>query len=142
MPRANVYVVCLLLEYSNIQIPSHTAQWNACARERRMKTIPLKPGNPTASTSRPPNGNTTQHSNDASQAQSSRAHAAVSTATAPPVVTNTTLNNNPHVTIRHAGRWTRFWLSICCSSSEYADGHNESNLFISSFLKDVLCHLL
>ncbi|KAG1895447.1 uncharacterized protein F5891DRAFT_1058487, partial [Suillus fuscotomentosus] len=97
---------------------------NACARERRMKIIPLKPGNSAASTSRPPNGNNTQHSNAASQAQSSQAHAAVSTATAPPVVTNTTPNTNPHVIIRYAGRWTRFGLSICCSSSEYADGHN------------------
>ncbi|KAG2087203.1 uncharacterized protein F5147DRAFT_728154, partial [Suillus discolor] len=97
---------------------------NACARERRMKIIPLKPGNSAAGLSRPPNSNTTQHSNGASQAQSSQAQVAVSTATAPPVVTNTTPNTNPHVTIKHAGRWTRFWLSICCSSFEYTDGHH------------------
>ncbi|KAG1895487.1 uncharacterized protein F5891DRAFT_669043 [Suillus fuscotomentosus] len=92
---------------------------NASARERQMKIIPLKPGNPAAGPSCPPNSNTTQHSNGASQAQ-----AAVSTASAPPVVTNTTPNTNPHVTIRHAGRWTRFWVSICCPSSKYTDSHH------------------
>ncbi|KAG1905058.1 quinon protein alcohol dehydrogenase-like superfamily [Suillus fuscotomentosus] len=92
---------------------------NASARERRMKIPPLKPGNSAARASLPPNSNTTQHSNGASQAQ-----AAVSTVTAPLVVTNTTPNTNPHVIIRHAGCWTRFWLSMCCSSSEYTDGYH------------------
>ncbi|KAG1869675.1 hypothetical protein C8R48DRAFT_760648 [Suillus tomentosus] len=88
-----------------------------------MKIIPLKPGNPAASTSRPPNGNTTQHSHGASQAQSSQAQAPVSPSSAPPVVTNTPSSANPHVTIRHAGRWTRFWLFICCTSTEYTHDH-------------------
>ncbi|KAG1798094.1 uncharacterized protein HD556DRAFT_1463521 [Suillus plorans] len=96
---------------------------NASARERRMKIPPLKPGNTAASTSRPPNSNTTQHSNSASQAQSSQAQAAVSPSTAPPAVTHTFSSANPHVTIRHAGRWTRFWLLICCTSTEYTHDH-------------------
>ncbi|KAG2110910.1 uncharacterized protein F5147DRAFT_687738 [Suillus discolor] len=97
---------------------------NASAREKRMKIIPLKPGNSAASTSRPPNSNTTQHFNGASQAQSSQAQTTVSTSTPSSTVTDTIPNTNPHVIIKHAGRWTRFWLSICCSSYEYTDGHH------------------
>ncbi|KAG2060737.1 hypothetical protein BDR06DRAFT_479904 [Suillus hirtellus] len=84
-----------------------------------MKIIPLKPGNPAASTSCPPNSNTAQHSNGATQAQSLQAQAAVSTSTAPPAVANTTPNSNPRATINNAGRWTRFWLFFCCASPEY-----------------------
>ncbi|KAG1895448.1 uncharacterized protein F5891DRAFT_667198 [Suillus fuscotomentosus] len=75
----------------------------ASARERWMKITPLKPGNPAASSSRPPNSNTTQHSNGTSEAQSLHAQAAVSPSTAPPAVINTPSSANPHVTIRHAG---------------------------------------
>ncbi|KAG1807191.1 hypothetical protein EV424DRAFT_1543974 [Suillus variegatus] len=90
-------------------------------RERmcKRKTPPLKPGNIAASTSLPPNGDTTSHFNGTSQAQCSQAQAAVSTATPPPVVTNTTPNTNPHVIIRHAGRWTRFWLYVLCLFGVY-----------------------
>ncbi|KAG1844608.1 hypothetical protein DFJ58DRAFT_802115 [Suillus subalutaceus] len=94
---------------------------NASAREKRRPALKI----PTASSSRPPNSNATQQSNSAAQAQSSsQPHAAGSTSTAPPVVANTTSNTNPHVMIRHAGRWTRFWLFICCASSEYANGQH------------------
>ncbi|KAG2744878.1 hypothetical protein P692DRAFT_201105071 [Suillus brevipes Sb2] len=77
--------------------------------------------NATASSSRPPNNNATQQSSSTAQAQS---QAAASTSTAPPVVANTAPSTNPHVIIKHAGRWTRFWLFICCASSEYTDGQH------------------
>ncbi|KAG2028919.1 quinon protein alcohol dehydrogenase-like superfamily [Suillus americanus] len=94
---------------------------NASAREKRRPALKIA----TASSSRPPNSNATQQSSGAAQAQSSsQPQAAASTSTAPPVVANTTSSTNPHVMIRHAGRWTRFWLLICCASSEYTDGHH------------------
>ncbi|KAG1869043.1 hypothetical protein DFJ58DRAFT_766803 [Suillus subalutaceus] len=100
---------------------------NASARERRMIIIPLKPKNPAASTSRPPNSNVTQSSGVAHPQSSPQPQAAVSTSsTISPesAVTNTTPTTNPHIIIKHAGRWTRFWVAICCASSEYNDGHH------------------
>jgi hypothetical protein len=91
--------------YSNIHTLSYTMQRNASARERRRPTL-------THATQQPRSAST-------AQAQS---QAATSTSTAPPVVTNTTPSTNPHVIIKHPGRWTRFWLFICCASSEYTDG--------------------
>ncbi|KAG1844609.1 hypothetical protein DFJ58DRAFT_747589 [Suillus subalutaceus] len=94
---------------------------NACAREKRRPALKI----PTASSSRLPNGNVTKQSSGAAQAQSSsQLQAAASTSTAPPVVANTASSTNPHVLIRHAGRWTRLWLFICCTSSEYTDGQH------------------
>ncbi|KIK40862.1 hypothetical protein CY34DRAFT_806792 [Suillus luteus UH-Slu-Lm8-n1] len=90
---------------------------NASARERRKPIMT----NATASSSRPPNSNTTLQSSGAAQVQS---QGAVSTSTAPPVAANTAPSTNPHVIIKHAGCWTRFWLFICCASSEYTDGHH------------------
>jgi hypothetical protein len=79
----------------------------------------------TASSPRPANTTVAQQSSGAAQTQpSSQAHAAVSTSTTPTVVANTTSNTNPHATIKHAGRWARFWLFICCTSPEYTDGHH------------------
>jgi len=53
--------------------------------------IPLKPKNPAASTSRPPNGNVTQLSTGGAQSQtSSQAQAAVSTVSTAPPVANAT----------------------------------------------------
>jgi WD40 repeat protein len=98
---------------------------NASARERRMVIIPLKSKNPTASTSCPPNGNATQSSGAAQPQSPLQPQAAVSTpSTTPPSVANTTPSTNPHIIIKHAGRWTRFWVSICCTSSEYTDDHH------------------
>ncbi|KAG1869046.1 hypothetical protein DFJ58DRAFT_766841 [Suillus subalutaceus] len=98
---------------------------NASAREKRMVVIPLKPKNPAASTSRPPNSNATQSSGAAQPQSFLQPQAAVSTSsTTPLAVTNTTPNTNPHITITHPGRWTRFWVAICCASSEYTDGHH------------------
>ncbi|KAG1778435.1 hypothetical protein EV702DRAFT_180824 [Suillus placidus] len=102
---------------------------DASAREKRRPTTrPTKRRilyNATAGSSRPPNNTVTQQSSSAAQAQSSsQPHPAVSTSTTPPVVANTNSTTNPNVTIIHAGRWTRFWLFICCASTEYTDGHH------------------
>ncbi|KAG2060741.1 hypothetical protein BDR06DRAFT_1002612 [Suillus hirtellus] len=79
---------------------------NASARERRRPIIPLKSKKPA---SRPPNSNITQQSSGAAQAQSSsQLYAAVSTSTTSYAVKDTPSSTNPHVTIRHVGRWTRF----------------------------------
>lgn len=96
---------------------------NASARERR-KPIQWKPTNSAAGSSRPPNSNVTQQP---AQAQSSsQPQVAISmSSTTPPVGATTNLSTNPNVTIQHAGRWTRFWLHICCASTEYThDGHH------------------
>lgn len=99
---------------------------NASAREKR-KPIPKKY---TASSSRPPNSNDTHHSSNTAHVQSSsrpQAQATVSASpTAPAIAVNsgaTTSSTNPHAMIKHAGRWTRFWLFICCASPEYTDDH-------------------
>ncbi|KAG1869047.1 hypothetical protein DFJ58DRAFT_83181 [Suillus subalutaceus] len=97
---------------------------NASAREKRMVIIPLKPKNPAASTSHPPNSNVTQSSGVAQPQSSPQPQAAVSTTTSPLAVFNTASKTNPDVMIRRAGRWTRFWLFICCTSTEYTDGHH------------------
>ncbi|KAG1846555.1 hypothetical protein DFJ58DRAFT_489565 [Suillus subalutaceus] len=105
------------------KLPSHITQRNTCAREKR-RPILLKPTNAAAGSSRPPNSNVTQQS---AQAQlSSQQQAAVSTSSStPPVGATTTSSTNPNVTIKHAGRWIRFWLFICCASTEYThDSHH------------------
>jgi hypothetical protein len=122
MPRVNVYVIC---SFSNVQTQSYSTQRNASAREKRMIIIPLKSKYPTASTSRPPNSNATQSSGAAQPESPPRSQAVVSTSsTTPPAVANTTPSTNPHIIIKHAGRWTRFWISICCTSSEYTEDHH------------------
>jgi hypothetical protein len=92
---------------------------NASAREkRRILKIP------TAAILPPPNNTVAQQPSGATQTQSSsQPHASVSNST-PPLVAHSTSNTNPHATIKHAGRWTRFWLFICCASPEYTDGHH------------------
>ncbi|KAG2365098.1 hypothetical protein BDR07DRAFT_1399806 [Suillus spraguei] len=95
---------------------------NASAREKRRPIIPSKLKKPAASTSCPPNSNSTQ-SSSAAQAQSfEQPQIAVftSTASAPvPTPQATTSHTNPRVTIKNAGRWTRFWLFFCCTSPQY-----------------------
>ncbi|KAG2039563.1 WD40-repeat-containing domain protein [Suillus americanus] len=88
---------------------------NASARERRRLILKI----PTTGGSRPPNSTVTQQSSVGPQTQSSSQSNAASTA--PPVATS---NTNPHATIKHAGRWSRFWLFVCCTSPEYTDGHH------------------
>ncbi|KAG2045337.1 WD40-repeat-containing domain protein [Suillus americanus] len=100
---------------------------NASARERQRPIPTRRPTgtNATAGSSRHPNNTVMQQSSGAAQTQSSsQLRATISTSTAPPVVSNTTSKTNPHATIKHAGRWARFWLFICCTSPEYTDGHH------------------
>ncbi|KAG2065769.1 hypothetical protein BDR04DRAFT_1234383 [Suillus decipiens] len=96
---------------------------NASAREKLRVTSSLKSKNFTASPLRPPNSNTTRQSTGEAQAQpSSRPQPAVSnTTTSSLLVANTASGTNPHIMIRHAGHWIRFWLFICCTSTEYID---------------------
>ncbi|KAG2746005.1 WD40 repeat-like protein [Suillus brevipes Sb2] len=94
---------------------------NACARENRKRPLPLK--NPTAGISHPPKPNV---ANPSSQPQ-----AAASSSSAAPVIGNATTttgttptHSRPNIMIRQARLWTRFWLLICCTSTEYTDGHH------------------
>ncbi|KAG2744876.1 hypothetical protein P692DRAFT_20877445 [Suillus brevipes Sb2] len=91
-----------------------------CKRDSERRRRPILT-NATASSSRPPNNSTTQQSSSTAQAQS---QAAASTSTASPIVANAAPSTNPHVIINNAGRWTRFWLFICFTSSEYTDGQH------------------
>ncbi|KIK48070.1 hypothetical protein CY34DRAFT_798701 [Suillus luteus UH-Slu-Lm8-n1] len=93
---------------------------NASAREKG-RPIPKKA---VASSSRPPNSNVTPQSSSAAQTQPSSQpqHAISTSSTTPAVVPTTASSTNPHVTIKNAGHWTRFWLFICCASTEYNDG--------------------
>ncbi|KAG1747349.1 hypothetical protein EDB19DRAFT_1905508 [Suillus lakei] len=99
---------------------------NASTQEKR-KPIPKN----TASSSRLHNSNVTQQSNGTAHAQSSLqplAQAAVSTSYIAPAVAVTSKatspSTNPRAMKKNAGRWTRFWLFICCVSTEYTDGHH------------------
>ncbi|KAG0700481.1 WD40-repeat-containing domain protein [Suillus ampliporus] len=98
---------------------------NASAREKR-KTNRLPPKNAAAGSSRPPQSGVTQQSSGVAHLQpSSQPQAAASTTpvafiSAPPPLTTL----HPDATIRHPGRWTRFWLFTCCASPEYTDGRH------------------
>ncbi|KAG2739657.1 WD40 repeat-like protein [Suillus brevipes Sb2] len=94
---------------------------NACAREKRKRLLPLK--NPTAGSSQPPKLNVVKPSSQPQAADSSS-----STTPAIGVATTTTgtasMPSRPDITIKQAGIWTRFWLLICCASTEHTDGHH------------------
>ncbi|KAG2066720.1 tricorn protease domain 2-containing protein [Suillus decipiens] len=96
---------------------------NALGRNRRRPIISLKSKKPVASTS---NSNITQSSSAAQPHSSQQLQVAISTSsTAPlpvPAPQATTSHTNPHATINNSGCWTRFWLFVCCASSEYT--HN------------------
>ncbi|KAG1721081.1 quinon protein alcohol dehydrogenase-like superfamily [Suillus paluster] len=99
---------------------------NASAREKR-RPIPLKPKNAAAGSSQPPKANVTQQPSGAAHPQSSlQSLATVSPSTTPVVAATSAATTSttppPHVTIKYAGRWTRFWLFICCASPEYTEG--------------------
>ncbi|OAX38789.1 hypothetical protein K503DRAFT_134873 [Rhizopogon vinicolor AM-OR11-026] len=99
---------------------------NASVREVRMKKEKERNAKKaSASSPRPPRSSVTQRSGGAVQIQpSSQPHAAVPTSSTTPAVT-TSMSALPDVTIRQAGRWTRFWLRFCCTSIEYTgDGHH------------------
>jgi WD40 repeat protein len=89
---------------------------NACAREKRKRLLPLK--NPTAGSSRPPQPNVTQPS---PQPQATVSSSSTTPDTGDATAVTTSIPSPPHVTIRHPGRWTRFWLFIGCISHEYTN---------------------
>ncbi|KIK33466.1 hypothetical protein CY34DRAFT_709028 [Suillus luteus UH-Slu-Lm8-n1] len=62
---------------------------------------------------------------------SSQPHAADSSSSATPAIGDattttgaTSMPSRPDITIKQAGLWTRFWLLICCVSTEHTDGHH------------------
>ncbi|KAG1720820.1 WD40-repeat-containing domain protein [Suillus paluster] len=93
---------------------------NASAREKR-RPIPLTLTNATAGISQ---SSVSQQSSSATHLQpSSQLHAAVTTSPAfiATSAATTSPTSPPDITIGHAGRWTRFWLFMCCASAEYAN---------------------
>ncbi|KAG2739293.1 WD40 repeat-like protein [Suillus brevipes Sb2] len=94
---------------------------NACAREKRKR--PLPPKNTTAGSSHLSKPNVAQPPLQPQAADSSSTTHAIGDAT---ITTGTTsVTSRPDITIRQAGLWTRFWLLICCTSTEYTgDGHH------------------
>ncbi|KAG2750529.1 WD40 repeat-like protein [Suillus brevipes Sb2] len=94
---------------------------NACAREKRKR--PLPPKNTTAGSSHPPKPNIAKPPLQTQPADSSLSTTpAIADAT---ITTGTTsMTSRPDIMIRQAGLWTRFWLLICCTSTEHTDGHH------------------
>ncbi|OAX31049.1 hypothetical protein K503DRAFT_129512 [Rhizopogon vinicolor AM-OR11-026] len=95
-------------------------QRNVSAAEVRTKRQKQKQKaknakNASAGHSRPPHGSVTQQFGGAAEAQpsSSDPHAAAPT---PPTT--------PGVASVATTRWTRFWLTACCMSAQYPDGHH------------------
>ncbi|OAX34418.1 hypothetical protein K503DRAFT_444360 [Rhizopogon vinicolor AM-OR11-026] len=95
-------------------------------REKERNAKKASVGSP-----RPPKNSVTQQSGGAAQVRpSSQPHAAVSTLSttstvATPSAATPSTTAPPDVTMRQAGRWTRFWLRFCCTSTtEYSDDHH------------------
>ncbi|KAG2749525.1 hypothetical protein P692DRAFT_20731467, partial [Suillus brevipes Sb2] len=101
---------------------------NASAREvalakQKQKMKPPYSTNSTAGSSQPPKPNIAM--------PSSQPQAAGSSSSATPVIGDattttgtTSMPSRPDITIKQAGLWTRFWLLICCASTEHTDGHH------------------
>ncbi|KAG1784662.1 uncharacterized protein HD556DRAFT_1451548 [Suillus plorans] len=94
-----------------VHIPFAKGNRNASAREKRS----LIPKMAVASSSRPSNSNVTQQSSGKAQVQSSsqpQGAQAISMSSLTPTVVATfearASSTDPHVTIKHAGRWIRF----------------------------------
>ncbi|OAX39541.1 hypothetical protein K503DRAFT_769439 [Rhizopogon vinicolor AM-OR11-026] len=91
---------------------------NYSARELRMKKEKEKNNakNVSAGSSRPPQSSVTQKSGGEAQAQpSEELHTAVSTSSITPAVAATSATTT---------RWTRFWTTACCISTQNTDGHH------------------
>jgi hypothetical protein len=79
--------------------------------------------------SQPQQSDVPRQSGGAVQPQlSSELHAAVSTLSSTPAVAvisaTASTTSLPDAVIQRAGRWTRFWLYICCMSARYTNGHD------------------
>ncbi|KAG2739291.1 hypothetical protein P692DRAFT_20756070, partial [Suillus brevipes Sb2] len=105
-----------------VEVPCAPGQRrNACAREKRKRLLPLK--NPIAGSSHPPEPNVTDPSLQ-SQAADSSSSATPAIGDATTITGTTSMPSRPDITIKQAGLWTRFWLLICCASTEHTDGHH------------------
>ncbi|KAG2738089.1 WD40 repeat-like protein [Suillus brevipes Sb2] len=105
-----------------IEVPCAPGQLrNACAREKRKR--PLPPKNTTAGSSHPPKSNVAK---PPLQIQAAGSSSSTTPAIADATVTTgtTSMTSRPDIMIRQAGLWTRFWLLICCTSTEHTDGHH------------------
>jgi hypothetical protein len=80
--------------------------------------------NAPASSSRPPQSSVTQQSSGSGQAHPSSEPVFISSNTAGAGATSTITTSRPDAIIPRAGRWSRFWLFICCPSVQYTDSHN------------------
>jgi len=92
-----------------------------------MKKEKERAKNAYAGSSRPPQGSITQPSGGVAQAKlSTQPNAAIATPdVAAPSAVNTFTTPVPDALIPRAGRWTRFWLFVCCASAQYTgDGHH------------------
>ncbi|KAG2738059.1 hypothetical protein P692DRAFT_20759841, partial [Suillus brevipes Sb2] len=100
---------------------------NASAREvalakQKQKMKPLYSKN-SAGSSQPPKPNVAKPSSQPQAADSSSsATPAIGDATT--TTGATSMLSRPDITIKQAGLWTRFWLLICCASTEHTDGHH------------------
>ncbi|KAG2746040.1 WD40 repeat-like protein [Suillus brevipes Sb2] len=101
---------------------------NASAREvalakQKQKMKPLYSKNSTAGSSQPPKPNVAKPS---SQPQAAGSSSSVTPAIGDATTTTgaTSMPPRPDITIKQAGLWTRFWLLICCASTEHTDGHH------------------
>ncbi|KAG2751651.1 hypothetical protein P692DRAFT_20727002, partial [Suillus brevipes Sb2] len=101
---------------------------NASAREvalakQKQKMKPLYSKNSTAGSSQPPKPDVAKPSSQPQAAgSSSSATPAIGDATT--TTGATSMPSRPDITIKQAGLWTRFWLLICCASTEHTDGHH------------------
>ncbi|OAX31433.1 hypothetical protein K503DRAFT_870630 [Rhizopogon vinicolor AM-OR11-026] len=80
--------------------------------------------NAPASSSRPQQSSVTQQSSVSAQAHPSSEPVLTSSNTAGAAATSTITTSRPDAMIPRAGRWSRFWLFICCPSVQYTDSHH------------------
>ncbi|KAG2738088.1 hypothetical protein P692DRAFT_20759457 [Suillus brevipes Sb2] len=92
---------------------------------------PLYSKNSTAGSSQPPKPNVASPSSQPQAEPSLQPQADGSSSSATPVIGDattttgaTSMPSRPDITIKQAGLWTRFWLLICCASTEHTDGHH------------------
>ncbi|KAG2743621.1 hypothetical protein P692DRAFT_20745818, partial [Suillus brevipes Sb2] len=101
---------------------------NASAREvalakQKQKMKPLYSKNSTAGSSQPPKPDVAKPSSQP-QAADSSSSATLAIGDATTTTGATSMPSRPDITIKQAGLWTRFWLLICCASTEHTDGHH------------------
>lgn len=90
---------------------------NASAREKR-RTFRSNSNNLHVGSSRPPQSNRMPHRQSSSQVL------AATPSTTTTFLSTTSRASRLDATIRQPGRWSRFWLYVCCASPEYTEGRH------------------